>query len=444
MGRPTFKIDQARLRGLRQEQGLTQTVLACKVAALLGTLSDPTQARQYQRIEKTGKTSVKYAKALATILNVSTSLLQGAEDPDTGPDPYSYVQHIRGLLKEQLDNGTSQALRVLDMQYRQRYHDDGWECLTDDLAERIEQAQLVRNPQEIAELVTLTGIPKEQLLAPANIRGFWFIAVRSRMLDCTEIVEGATSVTLRVGDILKEHLGHLGHDSEIHLRRDKPWTRIEIVRPRVNDRMYIDIARAQPGENGLRWIDTSWREDFVLTPGLIEQAYGNADVVTDFSGRTTPGDMHRLRLVVTEHDGTYGDPLRRMVVRGEIDNLPAAFKETIAKEACTRLVFTSWLTSGLRDALVPHLVQHPAANWQISANRSGIDFKLKNRRESNHGFFEIKYRLTLTEEVRSNTFECVPMRKHHIEKLKKDIEEWLTEGYVPYETDTVVPDFEPV
>jgi hypothetical protein len=330
------------------------------------------------------------------------------------------------------------------MQYRQRYHDDGWECLTDDLAERIEQAQLVRNPQQIAELVTLTGIPKEQLLAPANIRGFWFIAVRSRMLDCTEIVEGATSVTLRVGDILKEHLGHLGYDSEIHLQHDKPWTRIEIVRPRVNDRMYIDIARAQPGENGLRWIDTSWREDFVLTPGLIEQAYDNADVVTDFSGKTTPGDIHRLRLVVTEHDGTYGDPLRRMVVRGEIDNLPAALKETMAKEACSRLLFTNWLTSGLRDALVPHLVQHPAADWQISANRSGIDFKLKNRRESSHGFFEIKYRVTLTEEVRSNTFECVPVRKHHIDKLQKDIEEWLTEGYVPYETDTVVPNFEPV
>lgn len=444
MARPTFKIDQARLRGLRQEQGLTQTALACKVAALLGTQSDLTQARQYQRIENNGKTSIKYAQALATILGVSSSLLQGEEDPETGPDPYLYLQYIRQLLKEQLDNGISDALRAMNTQYHQKYDDDGWELLTSDLAERIEQAQLVRNPQQIAELVALTGITKEQLLAPANLRGFWFIAVRSRTFDCTEIVDGATSVTIRVGDIMKEHLEHHGNDSEIRLHRDRPWTRIEIVRPRVDDRMYIDIARAQPGENGLRWIDTSWLEDFFLAPGLIEQAYAHADVVTDFSGKTIPSDVHRLRLVVTEHDGTYGEPLRRMVVRGGIDDLPFYVKENFAKEASTRLLFTNWLTLGLRDALVPHLVLYPATDWRIKENSIGIDFMLMSRCNANHGFFEIKYRVMLTEEVQLGTFERVPMRKHHIDKLRKDIEQWLTEGYVPYEADTPVPDFEPV
>jgi len=444
MARPTFKIDQTRLRGLRQERGFTQIALAEKVGDLLGKSDTSIVARHYQRIEDTGQTSSKYAQALATILGVSVSMLQGTEDPDAGPDPYLYLEYVRRLLKEQLDGGTNNTLNALDAQYRQQYDEDGWEFLANDLAERIEQAQLVRNPRQIAELVALTGITEQQLLAPANIRGFWFLAVKSRMFTCTEIIDGKTSVTLRIGDILKEHLGHRGNDSEIRLHRDQPWTRIEIVRPCVNDRMYIDIARAQPGEGGLRWIDTSWRDDFFLDPGLIEAAYANADVVTDFSGKTVPGDPHRLRLVVTEHDGTYGEPLRRMVVRGEIDDLPASVKENFANEASTRLLFTNWLTSGLRDALVPHLALHAAADWQTSASDIGVDIMLKNRRHSSYGFFELKYRIMLAEEVQPGTLARVPVRKHHIEKLHKDIEEWLTGGYTRHETDTPVPDFEPV
>lgn len=444
MARPTFQIDQARLRGLRHEKGLTQTELAHKVARCLGTPDTATLARHYQRVEETGKTSSKYARALAEILGVSMPLLQGAEDPEKDLDPYSYLQYIRELLKEQLDKGTNEALCALDMRYRKQYDEEGWDFLTSDLAERIEQAQLVRNPRQITELVALTGITEQQLLAPANIRGFWFFAVRSRVFNCTEIVDGTSSLTLRVGDILKEHLEHLGNDSEIRLSRDQSWIRIEIVRPRVNDRMYIDIARTQPGENGLRWVDTSWREDFFLDPGLVENAYANADVVTDFSGRTAPGDPHRLRLIVTEHDGTYGNPLRRMVVRGEIDDLPVSLRESCAKEASVRILFMNWLTSGLRDALVPHLSRYPAGDWQISENDIGIDLMLKNRRNSNHGYFEVKYRIRLAEEVQPGAFARVPVRKHHIDKLQKDIKEWLTEGYVPYQTDTPVPDFEPL
>jgi len=444
MARPTFKIDQTRLRGLRQERGFTQVTLAEKVGTLLGKFDISTVARHYQRIEDTGQTSSKYAQALATILGVSVSMLQGTEDPDAGPDPYVYLEYVRQLLKEQLDSGTNNALNALDAQYRQQYDEDGWELLTSDLAERIEQAQLVRNPRQIAELVALTGITEQQLLAPANIRGFWFLAVKSRMFNSSEIIDGASLVTLRIGDILKEQLEHLGNDSHIRLYRDQPWTRIEVIRPRVNDRMYIDIARAQPGENGLRWIDTSWRDDFFLDPGLIEQAYANADVVTDFSGKTAPADPHRLRLVVTEHDGTYGEPLRRMVVRGEIDDLPAPVQENFANEASTRILFMNWLTSGLRDALVPHLALYPVADWKISANDIGIDIMFKNRRHSNHGYFEIKYRIMLAEEIQPGTYGRVPMRKHHVGKLQKDIERWLAKGCVPYQTDTPVPDFEPV
>jgi len=174
----------------------------------------------------------------------------------------------------------------------------------------------------------LTGMPAADLLAPANVRGFWFISVSSRVTNCTEIVNGAIEVNDRMREIVAQFLATSGSDSRLRMWRDAPWFRIEIERPQVRDVMCIDFTRCQPDSNGLKWIDASWRDTLFLHPGMVELAYANAGFVTDFAGKTVPEDLMRLRIVVTENNGA-GKVLRRMVVRGAIADMPESvpFKE---------------------------------------------------------------------------------------------------------------------
>jgi transcriptional regulator with XRE-family HTH domain len=441
MGRPTFKIDQVRLRALREELGLTQAALAKKVAKQLGTPDTQSHERHYQRIEENGQTSGRYAMALATVLGVSVHLLQGLEDPD----PSVYLQYIRRLLKEQLAIRSNYALQNLLEYHAKDGEETALEYLTVDIAERIEQVLLIRNPTKIADLIQLTGLSETDLLAPANVRGFWFISVRSRIINCTEFVDDSSSVNFRIGEIMREFLGAFGSDSKVRMWRDNPWIRIEIDRPRAKDRMQIDFTRFQPDATGLRWVDASWRDVFFLNPGIIGHAYATADVVTDFFDKTSPSDPHRLRLVVTEHDKTFGKVLRRMVVRGRIDEIPEVVKENFAEDCSTRILFVSWLTAGLRDALMPHLAALPASRWHVSTSGgAAVDIKIKDPRYPGGVFTELQYRIMLAEEVAPHTFDHVPVRERDLDQLKKKIEDWLAEGWVLSDGADPVPVFEHV
>ena len=70
LARPTFKIDQNRLRSLREESQLTQLTVAKQVHGILkksAQTADATILSSYQRIERTGKTSKATAAALVGI-----------------------------------------------------------------------------------------------------------------------------------------------------------------------------------------------------------------------------------------------------------------------------------------------------------------------------------------------------------------------------------------
>jgi transcriptional regulator with XRE-family HTH domain len=438
MGRPSFAIDQTRLRALRQEQGLTQAALAVKVARQMGRPETDSLVRHYQRIEESGQTSQGYAMALATVLRVSLPLLQGLEHPD----PYDYLQYVQKLLKERLDTGENQALHDLLARHAGNDEEKALHYLAEDIAEHIEQVLLVRNPTMIADLVKLTGLAETDLLAPANVRGFWFLSVKSRVMNCSEVVDGVPSLNYRIGEILKDYLASQGNDSAIRMWRDSPWLRIEICRPKVRDRMLVDFTRCQPDTNGLRWIAPSWRDDFFLEPFLTAHAYANADVVTDFSGRTSPADPRRLRLIVTEHEGTHGKVLRRMVVNGGIDRIPDRVQENFASESMTRLLFMDWLTTGLRAALMPHLAAQPASAWLVRVNGIAVDISRKDPRYGSSIFAELRYRITLGEETGAGELDTVPVREKDLDQLRQHIEDWLAAGDVTVDDAEERPEFE--
>lgn len=444
MGRPKFKIDQVRLRALREEQGLTQAKIAQEVAQLLGVPDTQSLGRHYQRIEESGQTSNKYAKALATVLGVSVRMLQGLEAPDVP----AYFVHIKRLLKAQIDSGTNHALQNLLKGQAKYSEEHALEYLTEDIAQHIEEIALVRNPARMAELMQLTGLSEMDLLTPANMWGFWFLSVSSSILNCTEVIDGAPAMSWRIGEILAQYLDFRGGDSTVRMWHDKPWLRIEICCPRIQDRMLIDFTRCQPDATGLRWIEASWRDEFSLLPTIINHAYKNADVVTDFSTKTLPSDLERLRLVVTEHTGMFGDVLRRMVVKGKVDKIPEDMKLRFANECSSRTPFVNRLKFGLRDALMPYLTAYPASDWYIGTvetiDTTVVEIKCKGPRFPCAVGTEFWYRIMLLEEVEPNVFDRVPVRKSDFEKLQKDIEEWLGKDFRPADDDEPVPDFEPI
>lgn len=441
MARPTFKIDQQRLRAMRKERNLTQAALAHRVARHLGTPETEFLSRHYQRIEENGQTSIQYANALATLLDVSMAVLQGNDDPD----PSVYLDHIEKLIGSQLAAGNNHLLQAMLAQRAQQNEDNALRHLAEDIAEAIEDALLVRNPAKIAELLQLMGLSEAELLAPANARGFWFISVRSRIINCTEIVNAVSSLIFRIGEIMREFLSHRAGDSAVRMWRDQPWTRIEIYRPQVKDRLYIDFTRCQPHADGLKWVDSSWRDDLFLEPGITQHAYENADVVTVFSGETVPGDLHRLRLIVTEHEGHDNKVLRKMVICGKFDELPETVKENFAAECLSRVLFVNWLTAELRKALMPYLARHPASEWHISTSgNTAVNIAIENPRFRGPVLADLRYRIVLVEETSPSVFQYVPVHEKDYEALRTRIEEWLAEGYDTIVAADPVPEFKSV
>ena len=437
MGRPTFKIDQDRLRALRIEQGLTQIAIVQLASPHASAPNTASRVRHYQRIEETGQTSAGYARTLAGILGVPTSVLQGFGTPDAS----MYRRNLQKLLREQLDAGSNAALNGMLDHHMQGDADEALEYLTKAIADDIERVLLVRNPRRIAELVALTGMAEADLLAPANVEGFWFLSANARGVDSSEVVNGVNQAGHRIGEIMAAFLGVHDDDSSVRMWRDGPWLRVEVERPRVQDVLCIDLTRCQPDAAGLRWTEASWLDAFFLDPVIVDKAYACADVVTDFSGRASPADLKRLRLVVTEHDKCR-QILGKMVVNGGLDALPKKMEEDFARDCSSRVLAMNWLTNGLQHALMPHLGAHAASAWHLTAHGgTSIDINLENPRYPGALSAELKYRIVLAEDTGADTLRRVPVRARDIAALQVEIETWLAVGYIASEKDDPAPAF---
>lgn len=423
MARPTFQIDQQRLHAMREEKGFTQLQLATEVSKILGTAdirSEETLRSDYQRIERSGKTSQKTATALATVLNVSVELLQGKE----GPEPFDYVQSMTALLKNQIEKKENAALQRALEREAKNGTDDALPLLATTICERIEAVQLGRNPSEIAELIALTGLSESELLSPANVLGHWFVTVASRGWNRSDIFQGVSEVIYQIKEKVGDRLDHFGSDSSIRMWRDGPWFRIEISRPNVHDPMRIDFVRCRVDDKGLRWSPPSWQDEFWLKDPLAEWAYSAANFVTDFDGKQSPCDLQRMRLVVTEHEGSYAKSLGEMVITGHLDEIPDTTKKSFLREGSAHSLFVSWLVADLQRNLMPYLVKYPAKCWRISSTAC-INISLLPPRSSPSVTPGVRFRIGLAEEVAPDVFASIPWRKKDMESLCHQIEGWL-------------------
>lgn len=453
MARPTFQIDPQRLRGLRKEHGFTQQKLANEVYALLlennqspkklreNNPSAETLLNNYQRIERSGKTSRERADALATVLDVSVDLLQGIQQPE----PFDYLKRITTLLTVQIKDKKNVALQRRLERLADLGDDDPLPYLIEEISEKIEAVQLGRNPSEITDLVDLTGLPEDELLKPANVLGHWFVIVKSYQGKESYIFHDAREVSYQIKKKIDEHLSHFQADSAIRMWRDGLWFRME-VKARLS--MHIDFVRCHPDAKGLCWSQASWRDEFFLYDDFLHWAYSAANFVTDFEGKQFPLNLRRLRLIVTEERGTYENESfvcneQRMVISDRQDEIPKSMLESFQREGVAHNLFTSRLIVDLRDALMPYLAEYPAECWKIKAY-NGINISLTPPRIRNKVVPEIlRYCIRLVEEVSPDEYIRAPWRQKDQDAELKKIEGWLKSPYVPYDEDDSTPTFQP-
>lgn len=448
MARPSFKIDSNLLRNLRERQNLTQ----CQFAEAIG-IHEVT----YQNIERTGNTSRKTAKKIATHLKIEVDQLQqGIDYPDTA----DYLQAIEHSIRDALEHGNNAALeqtvqQVLDSTHNlsgspEENRNNAIHYLAHDIATRIESVQLVRNKNEISNLIELTGLSETELLRPASVEGLWFINVSQSWQQApntqpeefnsdTKLVQRASWAIGSIRDAVKESLKFRDHcsDESVQLQQNGFWYQIEIKHPWSRQKIRIDLVRCQPDAKGLRWVKPSWRDEYLIREPLQDWARTNFNFVTDFDGTQSPsGDLRNLRLLLTEYEQNSNfahTPTGRMVISGNLGEMNDEWLASRKTEGQAHWIAQNWLTNDLKHTLAPLLADYPRECWSIN----GLTIDLNESRSKDRkrpvweNYFGTKYRIKLVEQVGENKFEPVPWREKDKKKLEESIEKMLADPNDP-------------
>lgn len=426
MGNKSYPLNSNLLRDLREQKGWTQADAGKKLAEHFGTDAFRLPARMandYQRIELRGSSSRKTAEALATIFGVSVAVLQGHEILE----PIEYVQLIQSLLQQALERGDNELLRDAIQRSTERNPDrDSQTAFMDfarEVATRVEFAQLTHNPIVLADLTQLTGLPESELLRPANLDGYWLINASGGGQYGTQVVRGLYGLETHIRELVRNQLDCHETDNSILLRRDFPWYRVEIERPRLKDLIRLEIVRCKPERNGIRWHSPTRDEKEWLESALVSWATTAANFVQRFEMPMTPSAFQNLRMRVTEYNGLAGEVLEQTVINCDYDDMSRSLLDSAQIEGQTHLLALNWLASELEDWLTPRLAEWPARCWSVSHGHH-VDitfFAPVTAPEQPSG---LRYRIELVEEVSPGEYITAPFREKDRAALVERISVW--------------------
>jgi len=464
MGRQKFTIDGKRLKSLREEKCKTQLTIAKELYAKLGiktNASDKLLLTSYQRNERTGNITRQRANALAEILGVQLEVLQGErpsgedkQDIDI-PDSWEYLQQIERTIREALEEGENpilqQALQktfdetTFTSNSAEENHEDAIRYLAEDIAQRIEAVQLVRNKNEVAALSEMTGLSAEELLRPANAEGTWFVNIHRRenqsagfnaRSEVTQRASWAIGIIKNCQELqLPDHLR--GSDESIRLTQDGFWYRIEVRNSYIRRAIRIDLVRCLPDAKGLRWVKPSWRDEYLIRDPLHCWARENFNFVTDFDGKQSPsGDIRNLRLRVTEftqNSNFAHHPTGSMVISGNLGEMDDEWLASCQSQGHAHLKVQNRLTDDLKHSLAPLLADYPLECWSVRS----LDIDLDENRSKDRKrpvlerYFGTKYRIELVEQLGEDKFEPVPWRERDRKALEENIKKMLADPNDP-------------
>jgi len=443
-GRPSFKILPNCLLKKRNEAEFTQKELANKIYSHPDLMTKKPDERScetnYQRIERDGKTSVKFARAIAQVL--AEKLKQNAKsilefickgDPEAPPDR---IEELTAQLQTQLDSGQNEHLQ------RALKDGDGEDKSVDelarDLAAQIDAAHLESRQADLDVLAKITGWSVDKLLHPTGSLGYWVLTERTKFGSRdTEICLGVRDVLYRIQVAGAKWLDARSEsDTRVLLSREGMWCRVTLQHPRHEMlETSFSFARCTPSSSGLSWVKPSeW--DIYEIYQLEGWARNHSNFVKGFeSPDVGPVNLLKLRLVlasITLSDDPDVDWDKRIsrqtlfVHKGSIDDMPLEVLENFRQDGQSHDLVTDWLSDDLWDSIEPYLREIPAKSWCIPGGTVCISFcfELSVREMRLRGMsFDVaprtgtKFVIYLAEELPSGELREVPWRPRSVQNV---------------------------
>lgn len=424
-GRPKFQIDPHRLRGAREQAGLTQSALAERAYTQLGKTHTDERAREtsYQRIERTGKTSAKFAAVLAANVGVTVEHLQGAT-PDSPPDRLAL---LAAQLRTQMEAG-NEAVKLALVDHTDE--SNPFRALAVQIATELEVAQLEGRAESFDQLAQLTGLSVEELLRPGSLHGHWMLVVNRCGMRNTKIVVGVHEALHSVQEEATDWLAGQW-ESDVHVQLEKPskespWFRVTFKHPRIPQKSWsISFVRSAVSKSGLRWVKPTQMDCFWIDQ-MRRWASGCANFVSGFdSAHRHSMALRNLRMLITKpsitapltqiNNSQCEGPETLAIHKGNLDELPDSVFEAFKAEGGSHDLVTTWLSSGLWELLELHLIELPLSWWRIEPGAGGIRVILDvdipdavRRGLPLRG--GVRYIISLVEEISESEFRFVPWR----------------------------------
>lgn len=420
-------LDPVRVKALREEAHLTQEETGSRVHQILNPAgsrtSGRTQLATYQRIERTGLTSRKYAEALARALDTTVAVLKG-DTPEQGP---TLARRVEVQLRAQLAAGPHPLLeaRLQGM----RGDGDHVQWLAEDLAVEIEEAQLPQRPAESARLSQLTGWSERELQNAGAVRGYWLVV--SALLRKSQITTGVdAALEIVKGECAEGVLRLAGSDVSITLAEELPWLRLEVSSPNWigtrRPRLVFSLVRCMPTRRGLEWQNPTWRDRDLLDWHFPQWAFTHAEFVA-WKGKSFPENVSQLRLLLERRLGSE-EPERVALLEGCLAELPPDHLEHARKVGRSHEHMTRKLQVGLWDALAPHLAGWPLEHWHVktwsSITVSFDDLKISMRVHMRTAQRPPTFTIRLVE-VSGDEVRPAPWRITSVEQVAKVLSEQL-------------------
>ncbi|MBG6075347.1 hypothetical protein [Polaromonas sp. CG_9.11] len=429
--------------GVRESAGLTQQQVADEVHHRLGHVNEQrSRETGYQRIERTGDTSRKFATQIAQVLaekldrdpsEILSILCGGA--PEAPPDS---VEELETQLQSQLDGGRNEILKHALKRY------DGDDKPVYELARHlgtcIEIAHLENRQADFTELAEITGWSVEKLLRPTSSLGHWLLIKSTKWGRETEVILGVSDVLHRIETAGAKWLDALHEsDARVLLTNDGLWQGVSLQHPRhAALSVSFSFVRCTPSSSGLTWVKPTWWDHFWIDR-LEGWAQRHSNFVKGFKSQTAgPEDLRNLRLVVASRtlprdittDFDERDWLKTLIVHcGSIEDMTPQILENFRQEGTSHDLVTNWLSSDLWQALEPYLHQMPMSWWRIQSNAGEISLVLEpSLREMNlHGMDltnfprgGVKFIIYLAEELPSGDLRKVAWRAKSTEGVTQD------------------------
>lgn len=383
LGRPTFRIDGARLRDLRKEAGLTLLALAQAVynRAGKGNASPEVLKNTAQRWESTGAIPRQMALHLADELGTTIAVLQGAL-----PEPASSkVEEIEGRLKHLIASVPSQRL-VEAMEYCRESENPTREVAIF-LSGRLEAAQLSQAQDEFEDLAAITGLTIKELQQPASFEGFWMMLGSGELASArSEVLTGVREVLHVLRAEIQSFLNRWpGSDAHVSFLEEKHWFRVTLRHPQHHHlTQVLRFVRCQPRESGLQWASPTWTDRYWLQE-LVKQAYGYANIVTGFDAVQVPADCSSLRLAIfkvpeapenIQDWNPDAEPQLVSVISMDQESPDAERLEWLMKGGIFHDFVVKRLASNLWEELLPSLAEWPLECWSFRRSQTRIDVLL--------------------------------------------------------------------